>query len=111
MPGSTTIFAFGMPAASQASDACLQEIEHVERDVGVLRVVVHRLRVAVGMHQHDGKARLRRGAQRVGIMGQRGDVIHDICAGGGGVTHHLGLARVDRDQLVGPASQPLDDGQ
>ena len=85
------------------SDPLFQEVEHVEHHIAVLRIVVHGLGVALGVHQDHRQPRLGRNAQRSRIMCQRRDIVEDIGARRRGAAHHLGLARIDRRSARGCA--------
>ena len=47
-------------------DPAFEEIENVEHDVGILRIVVHRFRIALGMHEHHRQAAFGRNGKASG---------------------------------------------
>ena len=91
-------------------DALFQEVEHVEHHIGVLRVIIHRLGIALRVHQDDRQARLSSDCEGLRIVGQSGNVIEDICTCGRGAAHHFRLACVDGNKRLRFGPQSFDHG-
>ena len=98
MPGSTRMRARGMPAASAAATRASRIVEDVEEHVVVGGRVLHRLRVALRVHQADRAAGGSGDGEAVGIVGERRDVVEEVGAGVEGGAGHGGVAGVDRDR-------------
>ena len=107
MPGSTQIRASSMPAANRRLDALGEEGAHVVDDVVVARVVLHRPRAALHVHEDDGAVRARRRAPASsGSRAQRGDVVDDRRPGVERRFGDRGLRGVDRDRDPGARRGP-----
>ena len=63
-------------------DPLFEEVEHVEHHVAVLRIVVHGLGVALGVHQDHRQPGLGRDGERSRVMRQGRDIVEDIGARG-----------------------------
>jgi len=79
-------------------DPRLQPVVNLEQNGAIVaRVVLHRRRIALVMHQHDRAARRRDDLDRARIPGQRRHVVDEARASGQRRLHHLRLSGVDRD--------------
>ena len=95
-PGSIRIRSRAMPGVLRGRDPLLEPQIDLDQHVVVARVVLHRLRRALVVHQHDRHRRGRDHAGRAVVVGQRRDVVDHSRAGLDRRRHDVGLARVDR---------------
>ena len=89
-------------------DALGEKAAHVGHDIAVVRVVLHRARLAEHVHQADRDLQRRNGIERT-LAPQRAYVVDEAGAGGHRGAHDLGLARVDRDRQRRLPRQRFDD--
>ncbi len=89
------------PRPNRRIDARLQLVEHVEQQIVIRRVGLHRLRIAAHMHQHHRHLRIARDIERVFVMRQRADVVEHRRTRVERGPHRRRVARVDRNRPVG----------
>ncbi len=97
MPGSAISRDFRMPAATQSRMRCSRKSNTSSTTSLYCGGVVHRLRIALRMHQHDRRARFTATSSARRIVRQRRHVIEDVSTCVRRTPHHFCLARVDRN--------------
>ena len=90
----------------QAREPVGEVVDQVAGHVGVARVLLHGLRLAQHMHQHDGGTRLRGDTRAIGITGQRSHVVDDGGTRRHRLPHHRSMTRVDGYDGAGLAQRP-----
>src|SRR5439155_9453920 len=92
----------------EGSDPIGEEGAYLPHDVGVVRVLLHGLRIPGHVHDDDSGLALRDGADHGGIS-DSGDVVHQGSARVDGLGRHRRLHRVDRKRHVHLDRQVTDD--
>ena len=108
-PGSSTMASCATPADRQDSRARTRNSDTSATDVPVVRMVLHRTRLALACASSTlplPSGRPTRGRTR---CPQRIDVVDDVRAGCGGRSHHARLAGVDGNRHIQRACDALDD--
>ena len=110
IPGSTQTDDAVDPRGLCGVDAFDQEPGDLVHDVVVRRLVLHRPRLTLHVHQHDPDAAVGDDVEQLGVDAPRGDVVDDGRTGIHGCHRDCGLRRVDAHGHIGLRRQARDDG-